>query len=52
MRATFPAIRAVRPHLPPKYRFIAPYTEFLVRQRGGDPQVDLAEVRKRAGIRL
>lgn len=52
MRATFPVIRAVRPLLPPKYRFIAPYTEFLLRQKGIDPEVDLAEVRKRVGIRL
>jgi uncharacterized protein (DUF2236 family) len=52
MRAAFPTIRAVRPLLPPKYRFIAPYTEFLLRRRGIDPEVDLAEVRKRVGIRL
>jgi len=52
MRASFPAIRAARPLLPPKYRFIAPYTEFLMRQQGIDPGVDLAEARKRVGIRL
>lgn len=52
MHATFPLIRASRPLLPPKYRFIAPYTEFLMRQRGLDPGVDLAEARKRVGIRL
>jgi len=52
MRATFPVIRAARPLLPPKYRFIAPYSEFLLRQRGIDPEVDQAEVRKRVGIRL
>ncbi|MGZ8631458.1 MAG: oxygenase MpaB family protein [Actinomycetota bacterium] len=52
MRATFPLIRTVRPVLPPKYRFIAPYTEFLMRQRGLDPRVDIAEARKRVGIRL
>ncbi|HET6714893.1 MAG TPA: oxygenase MpaB family protein [Actinomycetota bacterium] len=52
MRAAFPTIRAMRPLLPPKYRFIAPYTEFLLRRRGIDPEVDLAEVRKRVGIRL
>jgi len=28
-RATFPVIRAARPLLPSKYRFIAPYAEFL-----------------------
>jgi uncharacterized protein (DUF2236 family) len=52
MRASFPMIRATRPLLPPKYRFIAPYTEFLMRQQGIDPKVDLAAVRKRVGIRL
>jgi len=52
MRASFPLIRATRPLLPPKYRFIAPYTEFLMRQQGIDPGVDLAEARKRVGIRL
>ena len=52
MRASFPAIRASRPLLPPKYRFIAPYTEFLMRQQGIDPGIDLAEARKRVGIRL
>jgi uncharacterized protein (DUF2236 family) len=52
MRATFPAIRTLRPALPPKYRYIAPYSEFLMRQRGLDPGVDLAEARKRVGIRL
>ena len=31
MRAAFPLIRTTRPLLPPKYRFIAPYTEFLMR---------------------
>ncbi len=51
-RASFPLIRTVRPLLPQKYRFIAPYTEFLMRQQGIDPGVDLAEARKRAGIRL
>jgi uncharacterized protein (DUF2236 family) len=51
-RAMFPLIRATRPLLPSKYRFIAPYTEFLMRQQGLDPRVDLAEVRKRVGIRL
>ena len=52
MRASFPVIRAARPLLPPKYRFIAPYTEFLMRQQGIDPGIDLAEARKRVGIRL
>ena len=52
MRATFPLIRAGRPLLPARYRFIAPYTEFLMRQRGIDPHVDTSRARKRVGIRL
>ena len=52
MRATFPVIRAARPFLPRRYRFIAPYTEFLVRRQGLDPGVDLVGARKRVGIRL
>jgi uncharacterized protein (DUF2236 family) len=51
LRATFPAIRAVRPLLPARYRFIAPYAELMLRRRGLDP-VGLTEARKRAGIRL
>jgi hypothetical protein len=52
MRATFPAIKAVRPLLPSRYRFIAPYTDHVLRRRGIDPGSGLAEARKRAGIRL
>ena len=52
MRATFATLRGAHPVLPPRYRFIAPYTEFLMRQQGIDPGVDLAEARKRVGIRL
>jgi uncharacterized protein (DUF2236 family) len=51
-RAAFPAIRAARPLLPAKYRYIAPYTDHLLRRQGVDPGSDLAEARKRAGIRL
>ena len=52
VRATFPAIRAFRPLLPPKYRFIAPYNEWRLRQTGVDPGRGLEQARKRAGIRL
>ena len=52
MRATFPAIRAARPLLPPKFRYIAPYQECLLRQQGIEPGDEVAEARKRAGIRL
>jgi uncharacterized protein (DUF2236 family) len=50
MRATFLAIRRMRPFLPPKYRFIAPYMEFA-RGGRGDPSAAVAEARRRAGIR-
>ncbi len=36
IRATLAAIRALRPVLPPKYRYIAPYQEWL-RRRSGRP---------------
>jgi uncharacterized protein (DUF2236 family) len=52
MRATFPAIRAVRPLLPPKFRFIAPYQDFLLRQRGIEPGDQIAQARRQVGIRL
>lgn len=52
MRASFPLIRAARPLLPPKYRFIAPYTEFLLRQKGVDVDSDVERVRRSVGIRL
>ena len=52
MRAAFPAIRLVRPTLPPKLRFIQPYNDFLLRRRGHEPGEEVARARKRAGIRL
>ncbi len=52
MRATFPAIRAARPLLPPKFRFIQPYQDFMLRQQGIEPGDEVAQARKRAGIRL
>ena len=52
VRITFPAIRALRPLLPPKYRFIAPYNEWRLRLTGADPGGGLEQARKRVGIRL
>ena len=52
VRVTFPAIRALRPLLPPKYRFIAPYNEWRLRLTGADSGGGLEEARKRVGIRL
>jgi uncharacterized protein (DUF2236 family) len=49
MRATFAGIRAFRPLLPPRYRFIEPYQEHS--RPPGEPS-RLEEVRRRAGIRL
>jgi uncharacterized protein (DUF2236 family) len=46
-RAAFAAIRTARPLLPSRYRFIAPYQEWLARRRGSDaPQ----PTRRRVGI--
>ncbi len=50
MRATFAAIRAGRPLLPPRFRYIAPYHEWLRGRRGLDP--DTARSRRALGIRL
>jgi uncharacterized protein (DUF2236 family) len=52
MAVTFPTVRAARPVLPPKYRYIAPYNEWRMKQRGAEPPGDVQEARKRAGIRL
>jgi uncharacterized protein (DUF2236 family) len=52
MRATFAAIRAGRPLLPSKYRYIAPYQEWLRRRRGVDVDSDVERARRAAGIRL
>jgi uncharacterized protein (DUF2236 family) len=52
MAATWPAIRALRPLLPPRYRYIAPYQEWLLRRRGRASTGELERVRRAAGIRL
>jgi uncharacterized protein (DUF2236 family) len=52
MRATFAATRLARPLLPNRVRFIAPYQEWRLRQRGIEPSAEVTEARKRAGIRL
>ena len=51
MRATFAATRALRPLLPPKYRFIAPYQDWRLALKGKTPSA-VDEARRRAGIRL
>jgi uncharacterized protein (DUF2236 family) len=50
--ATFPGIRALHGLIPPRYRYIAPYLEFLRRRRGSDAPGDVERARRRVGIRL
>jgi uncharacterized protein (DUF2236 family) len=52
MRAAFAAMRVGRPFLPPRYRFIAPYQERLLRSRGHARADAIARARRAAGIRL
>ena len=51
-KATFAATRLARPLLPPKVRYIAPYQEWRLRQKGNEPSHEVEEARKRAGIKL
>jgi uncharacterized protein (DUF2236 family) len=52
MAATFAATRAVRPLLPPRFRYLAPYNEWRLSQRGVQPPGEVEEARRRVGIRL
>lgn len=52
MRATFAATRCLRPFLPPKYRFIAPYNEWRLRGKGRKVDDAVDQARRAAGIRL
>jgi uncharacterized protein (DUF2236 family) len=52
MAATFAATRALRPMLPKKVRYIAPYQEWMRRERGQETGDEVAEARRRVGIRL
>jgi len=49
-RAAFAVVRLLRPALPPRYRFIAPYQEWRLRARGRHPG-RVGEARRRMGIR-
>ncbi len=51
MRAAFAALRLAGPLLPPRFRFIGPYQEWRLRERGLQPGA-LERVRRRAGIDL
>ncbi len=50
-RAALMATRLVRPLLPARYRYVAPYAEWRARRRGGRGRTRLEEVRRTAGIR-
>lgn len=50
--ATLRAARFIRPLLPPRFRYIAPYAEWLARQRGRAPAGRVDQVRRALGIRL
>ena len=52
MAATFAATRTLRPLLPTKVRYIAPYQEWMRRERGLETGDEVAEARRRVGIRL
>jgi uncharacterized protein (DUF2236 family) len=47
MRAAFAATRALRPLLPPRFRFIAPYQEWRTRTSGG-----VRDARRSVGVRV
>lgn len=51
-RATLRAARYVRPLLPPRYRYIAPYAEWRARQRGRSGPGVVERARRQVGIRL
>jgi uncharacterized protein (DUF2236 family) len=51
-RATLVGTRVLRPLLPPRYRYIAPYAEWRARRRGEDVGGDAERVRHSVGIRL
>ena len=53
VRAGLAATRALRPLLPPRYRFIAPYNEWRLRSRGRSvPGGTVERSRRSVGIRL
>jgi uncharacterized protein (DUF2236 family) len=48
MRATFAVTRSIRPLLPPKARYIAPYQEWRLREKGSEPPSVAGAARRRA----
>ena len=51
MRATFAATRLLRPMLPPKYRYIAPYQEWRLQRKGLDRPSEMQAPLRRVGIK-
>jgi uncharacterized protein (DUF2236 family) len=52
MAATFAVTRALRPLLPARVRYLAPYNEWRLAQRGLRPSGEVDEARRRVGIHL
>ena len=52
MDTTFAATKVLRPLLPGRYRYIAPYQEWRLRQKGKPVPSEVEEVRRSVGIRL
>jgi uncharacterized protein (DUF2236 family) len=52
VRATLAGLRTVRPLLPPKYRYIAPYQQWRLRERGRGDDGVIESARRSLGIRL
>jgi uncharacterized protein (DUF2236 family) len=51
MAATFATLKAIRPALPERYRYIAPYQDWLAARRGRTAGLT-RQARRRMGIRL
>ena len=51
LRAAFAAARLLGPTLPHRYRYIAPYQEWLLRRRGRETPGVVDDARRRVGIR-
>ena len=52
MRATLATIRAARPFLPRRFRYLAPYNEWWLRAQGVEVVSQVERSRRAAGIRL
>lgn len=52
MNGTFAATRLLRPLLPPRYRYLAPYHAWRLAERGKPPPPELVEARRRLGLGL